>query len=83
MSLLRQKRNKRDLLGERIITCNGERVYSTDCNLADNVGKGKVVCSCGMVVLWVNHKYHVQYCLKCVNYHKMTGSLPSIVHKLA
>jgi len=83
MSLLRKKQNKRDFLGERIITCNGERVYSTDCNLADNIGRGKVVCSCGMVVLWVNHKYHIQYGVKCVQYHKITGSIPSIVHKLA
>jgi hypothetical protein len=82
MSLLRKKQNKRDFLGERIITCNGLRVYSTDCNLADNIGRGKVVCSCGMVVLWVNHKYHIQYCVKCIEYHKITRSLPEIIHKL-
>lgn len=80
MPVAHRKRRK-DQLGERIITCNGVKVCPSDYNFSENIGRGKVLCSCGSIVLQDGYLKHT-YLKICTDYHAITKTEPIIVSHL-
>jgi hypothetical protein len=77
-----KKRSSRCVeLGERIITYKGERVVTPDYNYAENIGTGKVQCSCSSIVLFDGYKLHTKR-LGCIRYHEITKTTPEIIHHI-
>lgn len=75
------KKKRRQHLGKRIFMCNGVMVDSPDVNHATNIGRKKVECSCGSIVLRVGYTYHIKR-LSCIKYHKLIGKEVDIVQYL-
>lgn len=77
-----KKQNKRRVkLGERIITYNGERVVPADYNYSENIGKGKVLCSCGSIILFDGYEKHTKNRV-CIEYHDIIKTTPKIINHL-
>lgn len=77
-----QRRTKRkDPLGKRIFMCDGVVVDSPDINHATNIGRKKVECTCGSIVLRVGYPYHIKR-PSCIEYHKLIGKEVDIVQYL-
>lgn len=80
MGGLRHKK-KKDLLGERIITCNNVKVFPTNYGWSDNIGRDKVLCSCDSIVLLGGYLHHITL-NKCTEYHAIIKSKPMIINYL-
>jgi hypothetical protein len=77
-----RKPRTRQPLGQRIFTCYGVVCDPPEANLAINVGKSKVLCSCGSIVLRIGYSYHIKR-EGCMDYHKLVQHEPYIVKYIA
>lgn len=78
---IRKQPRRRQHLAQRIFTYNGVVVDSPDVNHATNIGRNKVECSCGSVVLRGGYSYHIQR-KTCVDYHELINGEPEIIQYL-